>query len=499
MLLKEERENKPGSFEELAALGFFSQYSSGIQIDLNVAWKKEKSANSAIMTATSRPRLLAVEEGHLCDHNCTLRSETNPNGGGYACPAAFTLPENRGLDSKSLASLHDVLVGICTTADGLKSLRSGFLKCLEDSGYPQEIIDGVARTSSLPEINLFGGNPEMHPHIHEIIAQLIQEGYSVTLTTTGKRFLMNPEFVRRIREYPPTRIALSADDLPLDEEEIRRLSEQSSSELRAEYKRIPPTAGQKQKAVEAISVLNLSRLDSGFPPIILNYVLHSKNIEYALEIMKLLGELFPNVQFNPYPAQQAFFWASPVLTRKQLGVLEQTVDVVIERHFTQLDSIVEFRVVPKLHYYLLLKAIFLAYPNYLEKASRILSGYGLWRCYKDPILTGRYLQIGARGEHPLYSTFIIDEKKLSPGGHPGCFWNSETITNAELTVWECTSQEVEGYLTREMQQLAEKAQKPCPGCGFPRLLFDEPSVLAGIADNTVLANYLALRQKYGRF
>src|SRR5207237_9228690 len=116
------------------------------------------------------------------------------------------------------------------------SLRPQFLRHLKGLGYCQGIVDGIAGGSSLPEINLFVGNPEMHPHIHEIIAQLIREGYSVTLTTTGKRFLTSPEFVRRIRECPPTRIALSADDLPPDVDEIRRLAVLSLPELRTEYK-----------------------------------------------------------------------------------------------------------------------------------------------------------------------------------------------------------------------------------------------------------------------
>ena len=502
-MLKQEREIKLRSFEELSALGFFSTYSLGIQIDLNVAWGKEKSKDSGMSTAARRSTLLPIREGHLCDHNCTLRSTTNPNGGGYACPAAFTLPENRGLDPKSLASLDDILVGIHTATAGLQSLRPQFLRHLKDLGYPQEITDGIARGSSLPEINLFGGNPEMHPSIHEIITRLIQEGYSTTLTTTGKRFLTSPEFVRIIKEHPPTKVALSADDLPPDIDEIRRLAGLSQSELRKEYKKIPPIAGQKQKAVEAISVLNLSRQDSDFPPIILNYVLHSGNIERAMEIMQLLGELCPDAQLNPYPAQSAFSSESPTLTSDQLSPLEQIIDSVVERHFTQAEGSVDFRVVPRLHYYLLLKAVFLAYPHNPQRVSEILSGYGLWRCYEDPLLTARYLQIGAGGVQPLRPIPGVDGKRPSPGGHPGCFWNPETVTNSKIAVWDSTPQQVRRHITVGMQQLAEKLQHPCPGCGFPRLVFDEPSVVAGIpheaVNNPVLTNYLTLRRKYGGF
>ena len=503
MLLKQEREIKLRSFEELSALGFFFPCSLGIQIDLNVAWGKEKSKDSDMGTTTRRSTLLPIREGHLCDHNCTLRSTTNPNGGGYACPAAFTLPENRGLDPKSLASLDNILMGIHTVTAGLRSLRPQFLRRLKDLGYSQGIIDGITRGSSLPEINLFGGNPEMHPRIHEIIAQLIREGYSVTLTTTGKRFLTSPGFVRGINEYPPTKVALSADDLPLDVDEIRRLAGLSRSELSTEYKKIPPTAGQKQKALEAISALNLSRQDPDFPPVILNCVLHSGNIERAMEIMQLLGELYPDTQLNPYPAQSAFSGGSPILTSDQLGTLEQIIDSVIERHFTQLEGSVDFRVVPRLHYHLLLKAVFLAYPNDPQRVSEILSGYGLWRCYEDPLLTARYLQIGAGGVQPLRPIPGVGGKKPSPGGHPGCFWNPETVTNSRITVWDGAPQQVRRHITVGMQQLAEKPQHPCPGCGFPRLVFDEPSVIAGIPyaeeNSPVLTNYLTLRRKYGGF
>jgi hypothetical protein len=503
MLFKQETEMKPRSFEELSALGFFLPHSLGIQIDLNVAWRKENSANSDISTTSRRTTRLPIREGHICDHNCTLQSETNPNGGGYACPAAFTLAENRGLDPKSLASLNDVLTGIHTATEGLQSLRPQFLRCLKNLNYSQDIIDGIDGSSYFPDINLFGGNPEMHPRIHEIIAQLIREGYSVSLTTTGKRFLTNPEFVRRIKDHPPTKIALSADDLPLDVDEIRKLTVLSQSELRTEYKKVLPTAGQKQKAVEAISVLNLSCQDSNFPPVILNFVLHPGNIENAMEVMQLLGELYPNTQINPYPAQSAFSGGSPLLSPAQLGKLEQIIDGVIERHFTQLEGSVDFGVVPRLHYHLLLKAVFLAYPNDPQRVSEILSGYGLWRCYEDPLLTARYLQIGAGGVQPLYPMPSADGKRPSPGGHPGCFWNSETVTNSKIAVWDSTPQQVRRHITVEMQQLAEKPQHPCSGCGFPRLVFDEPSVIAGIPYvgeyNPVLTNYLTLRRKYGRF
>ncbi|MGZ3608494.1 MAG: hypothetical protein ACXVBU_00345, partial [Ktedonobacteraceae bacterium] len=323
MLFRQETEIKPRSFEELSALGFFLTHSLGIQIDLNVAWRKENSINSDISTTSKRTTRLPIREGHICDHNCTLQSETNPNGGGYACPAAFTLTENRGLDSKSLASLNDVLNGIHTATAGLQSLRPQFFRRLRDLGYSQSIIDGISGSSYLPDINLFGGNPEMHPCIHEIIAQLIREGYSVTLTTTGKRFLTNPEFVRRIKEHPPTKIALSADDLPPDADEIRKLAVLSQSELRTEFKKIPPTAGQKQKAIEAISVLNLSCQDPTFLTVILNFVLHPGNIASAMEVMQLLGELYPNIQINPYPAQSAFSRGSLLLSAAQLGTLEQ--------------------------------------------------------------------------------------------------------------------------------------------------------------------------------
>lgn len=501
MSFMQKNEIKPRSFQELSALGFFPQQLFGIQIDLNVAWGKENPIVSDNSIRTGRTTLLPIREGHLCDHNCTLRSETNPSGGGYACPAAYTLSENRGLDPRSLASLHDILTGIHTATAGLGSLRPQFLRYLKELEYPEEIIDGIAEGSSFPEINLFGGNPEMHPYINEIIVQLIQEGYSVTLTTTGKRFLTNPEFLRRMREHPPTKIALSADDLPPDINEIRRLAGLSQAELRTEYKKIHPTAGQKQKAIEAISVLNLSCQDANFSPIVLNFVLHPDNIERAIEMMQVLGELYPNTQLNPYPAQSAFSGTSPILTSNHLSILEQIIDGIIERHFTQLEGSVDFKVVPRLHYHLLLKAVFLAFPNDSHRISEVLSGYGLWRCYEDPLLTSRYLQIGAGGGESL--RLLSNEKRTSPGGHPGCFWNSETVTNSKLTVWNSKPQQVRRYITDGMQRLAEKSQYPCPGCGFPRLLFDEPSVIAGIPRiaeyNLVVANYLALRRRYGGY
>src|SRR5690349_9667794 len=134
MLFTQETEVKPRSFEELSALGFFLTHSLGIQIDLNVAWRKENHKNSNISKTSRQTVRLPIREGHICDHNCTIQSEANPNGGGYACPAAYTLTENRGLDPKSLASLDDVIKGIHTVTAGLQSLRPQFLRRLKDLG-----------------------------------------------------------------------------------------------------------------------------------------------------------------------------------------------------------------------------------------------------------------------------------------------------------------------------------------------------------------------------
>jgi len=277
----------------------------------------------------------------------------------------------------------------------------------------------------------------------------------------------------------------------------------SLSELKTEYKKILPTAGQKQKALEAVSALNLSRQVTNFPPIILNFVLHPGNIERAKEMMRLLGELYPNARLNPYPAQSAFSGEFPVLTSGQVSTLEQVIDDVIERHFRQLEVSIDFRVVPRLHYHLLLKAVFLAYPNDPRRISEVLAGYGLWRCYEDSLLTSRYLQIGAGEVQSLRPILSRDGKRSSPGGHPGCFWNSGTITNTKITVWNSTPQQVRKHIIIGMQNLAEKSKRPCPGCGFPRLVFDEPSVIAGIPHtpgySPLLTNYLTLRRKYGGY
>jgi hypothetical protein len=58
--------------------------------------------------------------------------------------------------------------------------------------------------------------------------------------------------------------------------------------------------------------------------------------------------------------------------------------------------------------------------------------------------------------------------------------------------------DVAAYMMQGAHSLAARSVNPCPGCAFPRLLFDAISTELGMADELV-PPYLALRQHHAGY
>ncbi len=181
----------------LLGLGFVSESIAGIQLDVNAAHNKQG------------------EEASLCDHACVQQVNGVLTGGKYDCPIAFV--SNKGIIPQ-LAPADYLVRGVLQTAKGTRLAREQFLADIFPDycarfRIPSAVAEDLVKIwqEQKLEVNLFGGNPEMHKEIAWIIQQLIQEGFSVTLTTTGRRFL-DPKWAAQVLQTPPHLVALSADD-----------------------------------------------------------------------------------------------------------------------------------------------------------------------------------------------------------------------------------------------------------------------------------------------
>lgn len=448
--------------------------SGGIQVDINAARRKLSDG--------------IYQDAAFCDHNC--RIETNGTSSGhYECPAAFT--RNKGIDPRTLASSDLLLKGIDTTADGLRAFNKEFLidggfnsyaKRYQVNGMVRNVLADVLSSDRI-EVNCFGGNPELHPALLELMKGL--RGYKVNLTTTGGIFMRSGAFVEQFMEAPPNLIALSADDFA-SAPAIQALNQLSLDKIQARRDKIHPIFGQQRKALEAIYVAKLAQLHKNFPQVLFNLVVHAGNIDSIEEIIGTLRTEFPGVIVNPYPAQSSFENKPAIFKQKHLHSLETFIDTRIAEHIGKKTGIV-----PRLHYWVMLKAVFATYRRNSNRIIQMLSGYDVWRCYKQPG-AGRYVQIGA-------SPAVHKGGKIA-GGHLNCFWNSTTIAQDNDQVWNDSfhPQDVVSYLSEGAKKIAGTVGSPCSGCLMPRLAFDMVSTELGM-HKSLIPNYLALRKQTAGF
>ncbi len=460
--------------ERLMETGMIGNVFGGIQMDITATHRKLKNGT--------------LIDAHLCDHNCVQISEDEKStGGNYTCPAAIGL--NRGIIGTNLAPSSYIIEGVRHTADAIESSKEFFLDSQFFDSYrreyniPYEVgeaIKGRLKKGNI-EVNLFGGNPEMHPKVGEIIRELKESGYVINLTTTGRRFMTSPRFHEEILSNPPNLIGLSADDFGSGEQ-ISSMANLSLEEIKDAWKKVPKGYGQRQKLLESIYTAKLSQEDPKFPKVLFNMVVHTGNLPIIDEILTVLHEKFPRVILNPYPAQSSFLYKPSLYNTHHVEMLQDFVDKMIK---AQVSEECKWPLVPRLHYWLLLKSAFETFSE--RKISDALSGYGVWKCYAKSG-AGRYVQVGISPE-PTNGRYKI------AGGHLGCFWNDRTVTDKERQIWDMSKEEIEHYITRGIVDLANTSEKPCPGCIMPRLVFDVISLEQGM-NNQLWPSYRKLREQY---
>lgn len=395
-----------------------------------------------------------------------------------------------------MVPVDTVVSSIATLEQGIDDARTTFFddrfqQYCQDFHIPSNVaaaMQGTMDTQGI-EVNLFGGNPELHPNITEIIRSLTTAGHTVHLTTTGGRFMRDPAFLQAILENPPTCLALSADDFT-DAADIRSLASMSLDDLHAMWQRIPFRHGQRRKACEAIYAAKLAQQFQGFPPIIFNMVLHDGNIAHVDGMIAALSEIFPDTHINPFPAQSAFSYSEPILSAANAPYLRNFIDHIIAAQSATTESgNSDHPYVPRLHYWLMLRAVFDWANDDMAKAVEAITGKNVWQCYRAP-MAGSYIQIGLGPEGEERQT--VNQK---PGGHLGCFWNRNTVTTTEQ-LWNTgsTAATVTRYIQTGKSALAAASADVCPGCAFPRLTSHILATESGM-DPQLVPHYLARRQE----
>lgn len=471
MLEVERLDQLQSARDRLLSLGMMYQVSGGIQVDLNVGTRTLSDGQ--------------LVDAAFCDHNC--RIETNGQlTGHYECPASFTL--NPGIKASSLAPADVLESGVETVANGIRQFNEQFVTGDAFKRYtnsfnirdPEKAVIVECLRGKAIEVNCFGGNPELHPHVLPFIRAL--SGNRINLTTSGGIFMRDSDFVRQMLEVPPTVIAFSADDFK-GPEHITALNKLERDELRAHRNKIPAIFGQRRKAVEAVHAAKLAQETPGFPQVLFNLVVHPGNIKYIEEMIDSLRSEFPGILVNPYPAQSSFENKPAIFSQEHLPVLERFIDRRIAEHIDGHEGIV-----PRLSYWLMLKAAIIQ-DEAPEAIIERLSGNGTWKCFNQPG-ADRYVQIGA-------SPHIHTDQRIA-GGYLNCFWNSGTIFGGETQLWSgVRPSDVVLYMS-EVDAIARQAENLCSGCLMPRLVFDMVSTELGM-DGDLIEEYVALRKQTAGF
>ncbi|PIS38636.1 MAG: hypothetical protein COT34_02670 [Candidatus Nealsonbacteria bacterium CG08_land_8_20_14_0_20_43_11] len=457
--------------DTLLALGLVFPVFGGIQIDLNVVLR-------AMPDGSTQP-------ASLCDHNCT------DEVGGYTCPAAFTL--NKGAKPK-FALGSDLLFWIQMGRSGLILARNAFLeKYFAD--YCRTFVIPVAvqailaesLRSDLCEVNLFGGNPEMHPEVIWLIRELKARNFRVNLTTTGRRFLTNKKFVRDFVDNLLHLLALSADDF--DPERLDELFTMPLNGLASVWKRINPLHGQAQKLVEGIYAARLVQEKGISTTVLFNMVLHRGNLRYVRRIMEAISRYLPKALVNPYPAQDSFECGSGhLLSAENIQEFTELVDF-----FTNETRRGNSNLTKQIQYWLVMGAILENCREHPMVASELIAGHYIWQCYRhEPVPgAGMYLQIGKNNPNLVN----IGNDTTQPGGYPGCYWQNNTVTGP---VQVQSAEQIAHHILGGMQELAAETLSPCRGCSMPRLWFNMVTTELGLNPG-LRESYLRLRRQHVGF
>lgn len=464
--------------------------------------------------AGSQPDIMRVPQlrnghkvdGRWCDHDCLETHGGERTGGNYTCGASKSL--NPGINPKDAAPAETIIPWLKALVAGHRLARDRFVGTkFEDycarwrvpPAAAEALRRGLVDPTKKVELNIFGGNPELHPQLFEIIAEMQkpEHGALVNVTTTGRQLVFNERFVDAIQRDPPNVLALSFDDLTA--EELKQLHSMSLADLKAGWLsalRSEKRHGQRHKAFEAVYSAKLVA-DLGLPTTVLfNMVIHPGNVNHVPDMVTTAGSLYPKSVTNPYHAQGSMNHEPGTFPAESLHKFRWLNDWLISQTVAGHPNINK-----RLHYYLFMKAIF---ERWLSEPATLVdwvTGHHAWQCFRNPG-AARYVQLG--GSPKPWSTLDLvqiagasngNQGKRHPGGHLGCFWNEETVTmdsqleDPETVAW---------YIMQGAVELAAKAARPCPGCIMPRLIFDVVSLELGMHEE-LKPTYLALRSMYAGY
>lgn len=439
-------------------------FAGGIQLDVNAAVLEEGSQRI---------------DGPFCDHNCTAVL------GHYTCPSARSI--NKRILKSALAPAALIMEGVDRAIRGLKTGINRFLSELfdcycTDFHIPPAVADVFRQTlgSSPIEVNITGGNPELHPDIIQIM-QALKERHDVRtcLTTTGRRLMLDQAFRESFLRNPPDAIALSVDDFQ-SVHQIRELNGLNPEAFRQIWEKIPSTWGQRQKAVEAMAAASILSSHCG-ERVNFNLVVHPGNLPFVEQLLDALGEMFPKSEVFPYPAQTAFLSMPGSICDHPL--MSDFIERMILAHGRQVPFLTK-----RLQYWLILKSIYLVFESDTGMITEKIGGNNLWKCYKRKAVN-RYLQIGQGiGSH---------ENRFG-GGYLGCNWNKKTFVQQPTQIWQSDERDIAAYVLDRNGQTTSDAKDHCPGCAFPRLMFDVINTEMGL-NHELLPAYFKLRRHYAGY
>jgi hypothetical protein len=442
------------------------------------------------ITAVLRRAGDGLVETYLCDHNCTISHRGLPTGGHYNCPAALT--KNRGAIASTVAPADLLLEGIERTLVAARTAEAAFAETgfdayAETFRLPPDVRAELraALTRGPSEVTLFGGSPEAHPGILELVAGLRERGHRVHVTMTGRKLIRTPGFLDEIVHSGPTVLALSADDVP-DVATLQRLLQADPAELRAQWRTIPPMHGQRQKLYEAVHAARLWQALPApeRPGLLFNTAVHQGNVTTIGEVLGLLAEAFPAAALNPFPLQSAFERRVEQFDHGRLRAMREFVGrALAEQHERGAGRPGAWGLVRRMHYWLLLAAVA------AERTAPVrLTGWNTWQCFRSAG-AGRYVQIAGTGRRPV--------TPAPAGGRVGCFWTGVLNDDDLPPVWAADPERIRRYLDLRPARAAE-APIGCAGCLFPRLVGDMVSLECGM-DPLLRDAYLDLRRQHLSF
>lgn len=411
---------------------------------------------------------IQTPEGNLVSHSRCQYDCTEQNGG-YHCGSAKTYrPTGK---SSGLIEVTEALAFLRHGVDGMRMYIDHLVKNILPRRFKEmglnvhaqkAIVEHLLR--KIVEINIFGGNPELHKMVITLIAALREQftNVRITLTTTGGMLLNGSDFAQRFFEYPPDVLAVSGDDLT--PAQLSRLSKLSLDKLKAAHNGAKPLA-QHAKAIAAIAAAKLTA-EHGKPAFLINMVVSSKNIGHIIALMEEWHAAFPHAIINPYFEQSGFAGGAVTFSRSQIQKIRELIAYMIKANK---DGVAHFP--RRLHFWILQDAICRTFADSPTELLRRIVGYKQWYCYGEGT---RYLQLAAK--QPL-----VTQPLVQIGGPPQPVSLQESVANMATCYWHKSavssnrpiesSDEVFAYM-RDMHTSTRSTQGRCPGCGMGRLVYD---------------------------